>query len=202
MARYGKRTKVWVTPYTGSPIKYGFSSGVSDSVKATLGQNVISSGSDIVGLFFGLNSPKPARATGIDVETQGTDGTKSASSFVDVGSIAQAKAAGFTIGQGLFRQGGKTLAASAKCVKLNGNIVYAWMLPNSTAARLGANLAALGIRDIGSTDHPVWGASKEYKPQRVFFQDAQGKVSTFIDSDIDVAQLPDGFSTAGRRDVY
>lgn len=156
MSNRGSKRKVYVTPYQGTNLRYGFATNIDAAQSAQLGHTELN-GPNPAGYIFGANSPKPARAsrrfaTGI------------ISSFIDVGSIVAARAAGWSVGRGKRRGASSTTRSKTVYVTIDG-VKYAWQLPAATEASIGG-LATLGIQVATNTDDDlVFGASTP-KPDR------------------------------------
>jgi hypothetical protein len=141
---YGTRTLVWVTPFTGSTIKYGFYTNADSSTQTALGHNVILAAKP-TGLVLGANAPKPAKAT--RQRASGSD-----SSFCDVGAFTSAKAAGWKIRPGRIRIGSSSVKSKLVYVLHEGNKI-AWKMPQTLYSRITAgDRTALGILDGVAAD--------------------------------------------------
>lgn len=185
MGRYDEKRKVYVTPYQGSNLKYGFATNIDAAQSTQLGQTTLT-GANPAGFIFGANSPKPARAsrrfaTGI------------VSSFIDVGSIVTARAAGWSVGKGK-RRGASNSARSKTVYVTIGGIKYAWQLPADTEASIGG-LAALGIQVATNANTDLVFGATTPKPDRAQKTVVSGAntniISTFFDPSI---TLPAGWS--------
>jgi hypothetical protein len=195
------RTRVSVTPSTRSNFKYGFLSGADAGDQSTLGQNPVV-GALAAGVMFGVNSPKPAvmrkiKATGHSV-----------SSFVDAGSKTTAAAADWKIvkpAKARRGSGGRFTKLVYIKFKVGAgtsgvNVQYAWRMPITTYTAVGADLAALGIKDVSPTEDAfdlVYGSST--KPPKASKLTTTGVVSTFVDPD---ATLPAGWTLRGGEIDY
>lgn len=186
MGRYGARKLVYVTPYATAPIKYGFSTSIKEASQTALGQTGIETGALPAGLVFGANAPKPGRASK-------TLTTGSESSFYDISKAQELRADAWRLTFPTIRRGRKTRKSTCLVVTI-GVVEYAWLQNDETYAKIGADLAGLGI-EVGTIDNPdlVWGARfpKPPRAQKVFADNST--VSTFIDpSKLDA--LPPGWS--------
>jgi hypothetical protein len=196
MGKYDDRQLVFVTPFTGSPIKYGFMTNVDASVGTALGHTAVT-GAYPVGLVIGANAPKPPRATRIRA-------TGAESSFVDAESIAAARAAGWRIRPGKVRIGSS--GGKSKCVYVlhEGNKL-AWNMPNTLYSRITAgDRTALGILDAAANDEDlIFGVSYPRLPRVGYIAAGSAGtdlLSTFCDpSKLD--SLPTGWrSVRASRD--
>lgn len=187
--KYKDRELVYVTPYTGATLKYGFQTNADEGVKSVLGHTAIT-GDYPEGLVIGANTPKPPRAsreraTGVE------------SSFISAPSIAAARQAGWRIRPGKVRPGAN--GRRSKCVYVTaGSIKYAWMMPLTLYARITAgDKAALGIQDATPNDLDlVFGASYPRIPKvnfKAFGQDGTDTLSTFCDPQ-KLDSLPSGWA--------
>lgn len=190
MARTDSRRLVTVVPFNGSLIKYGFNTNLDASRGRELGHTDVTSTTQ--GFVFGANSPKPAKA-------RKSYAAGIASSYVNAGSIASARTAGWKIGKAKSRGGGSTARAKVVYVTVNG-VKYAWSLPNDTAQRIG-NISSLGIK-IAQTNEKnlVFGATRPIPPQARKVTGAGGSqtiISTYYDPTI---TLPGGWTKFGDTD--
>lgn len=189
---YDSREEVWVDPFSGSGIKYGFLTNVESARRTILGHNPVNRANPPTALVFGANRPKPGRASK-------KFGTENTSSFYDVGQASALRADGWSLSRAKIRRGGSSNLSTAYYVTIEG-IKYAWNMPNHTANRVGADLAGLGIQQATGNDRDlVWGASYP-KPPRAIAQVGNDRISTFVDpSRID--SLPDGWASSGSEEV-
>jgi hypothetical protein len=189
--RYDKRSLVWVMPYTGATVKYGFQTNMPLADGALLGHNDIE-GTYPAGLVIGANQPKPPRATKLKT-------TGSSSSYCGSNAVAAAKAQGWSVQPGRFKIGASS--ARSKCVKIvTGGISYAWNMPAETYANIpAAERTALGIADATNADEDlVFGASYPRMPRVFKIISSTGggfnRVSTFCDQ-TKLDSLPTGWQT-------
>lgn len=193
MARTDSKRIVYVTPFRGSSIKYGFATNIDQTQGNQLGHTDVSAGIP-TGYVFGANSPKPARASK-------RYATGTVSSFVDADQVAAARAQNWKIGTGRLRRGGSSGRSKTVYVTLGG-INYAWQMPDDTAARIGS-LASLGIREAtGAETDLVFGATTPKPPRAKKAIGGTGESQTIISTFYDPsASLPAGWSASGRIDV-
>ncbi|MFE4108566.1 hypothetical protein [Almyronema epifaneia] len=188
MSKYGKRRLVWVIPFNGSPVRYGFLTNIDQAQGTQLGQTAIG-GTVPQGYVFGANSPKPARAS--KAFASGT-----VSSFVNAGNIASARQQGWRVGKARLRRGGSRKKSSVVYVTLGG-VNYAWTMPNDTKTKIGGDLAALGIKTTtGQETNLVFGASNPTPPKAyktVGTGSSINLISTFYDPQ---RSLPAGWQAA------
>lgn len=193
MARYGARTEVYVTPFAGSQIKYGFLTNVKEASQTALGHVKVNRSQLPEGLVFGANAPKPGRASKFTA-------TGNESSFYDIKQAEALRAAGWRMSFPTIRRG--KVGRRSVCVYVTlGSINYAWMLNNETKASIGKDLDALGIK-LGKADDRdlVWGA-RFPKPPKGYKTGADNRtISTFIDPS-KVDNPPAGWSSSGREEV-
>jgi len=189
--KYASRELVWVNPFAGSTIKYGFLTNADAGVKGALG-HVEVTGAYPDGLVIGANAPKPPRASRL--RATGTE-----SSYCDADAVATARAAGWRVSPGKVRIGSSKKKSKTVYVTYTGGIKYAWNMPNDTYAKIGADLAALGIQLATSADEDlVFGARYPRVPRvikPIFGTDTVDNVSTFCDPQ-KLDSLPEGWSTA------
>lgn len=193
MARYGTRTEVYVTPFAGSAIKYGFLTNVKESSQTALGHIKINRTQLPVGLVFGANAPKPGRASKLTA-------TGSESSFYDITKADTLRVDNWRLSFPTIRRGKAGRRSTCVYVTL-GSINYAWMMNNETKNSIGKDLAALGIK-LGKADDRdlVWGA-RFPKPPKGFKTGADNRtISTFIDPG-KVDNPPAGWSSGGSEKV-
>jgi len=140
--------------------KYGFRT-VIDAAKGTiLGHQALEVTTPITGLIFKANHPKPKRASK-------TFATGTESSFIAPSAIAAAIAAGWNVTKA--KSNGRKSKSTFQVpvyVTVNG-VKYAWGMRKTQKAKLGANFATLGIKEVTGTEQDlVFGASFP-KPPRV-----------------------------------
>lgn len=185
MGRYDEKRKVYVTPYQGSNLNYGFATNIDAAQSSQLGHTDLT-GANPAGYIFGANSPKPARAS-----RRFASGV--VSSFIDVGSIVAARAAGWSVGKGKRRGASSTAKTKTVFVTILG-FKYAWQLPAETEASIGG-LAALGIQVATNADTDLVFGANSPKPDRAQKTVVNGSdvnvISTFFDPSI---TLPTGWS--------
>lgn len=170
--RRGNRILVYVD--LNAALKYGFltQESVHNSYGKALGQTKYVSAT---GVFWGANSPKPARAS-----KEFASGTTS--SFCSGKSAIRTalRADGWTISASKvtrgIKQAGKTRTVY---VPMPGGYKYAW---NLTSAEVAEATAELGVTlATGSETDLVFGSTP--KPPRAYKRTAAGQVSTFSDPD-------------------
>lgn len=196
MGKYDDRELVFVTPFTGSQLKYGFMTNVDANVKSALGHTAVT-GAYPVGLVIGANAPKPPRATRIRA-------TGAESSFVDAESVATARANGWRIRPGKVRIASSSAKSKVVYVTHEGNKL-AWAMPMTLYNRITAgDRTALGIVDAPSADEDlIFGVSYPRLPRVGYIAagtDGTDVLSTFCDpSKLD--SLPAGWrSVRASRD--
>ena len=175
MGVYDDRLKVFVEPFQGTPVKYGFASNVDANVATACGHQAIAD--DTAGLVFGANSPKPGRASRKRATGQ------SEGSFYDWAVYAALLADGWSASLPKRRRGGASARGQSVYVTING-IKYAWNMTNRQATRIGG-LDALGISVATANDTDlVFGANSPKPPvaRKVEVgQDGTDVISTFVD---------------------
>ncbi|MGG6293798.1 hypothetical protein ACQ4M4_05180 [Leptolyngbya sp. AN02str] len=182
---YDTRRPVFVTPYTGAAVKYGFLTNVVAAVSTACGHTAVDEANPPAGLVFGANSPKPGRAT-----RRRADGNDS--SYYSIGSASALRTAGYSLTRPRIRRGTAGNNSFPVYVTLGG-IKYAWRMPVHTYLSLGADRANLGIQDASASDNDlVWGA-RTPKPPRGYKVEADKVISTFIDPQ-KLDDLPAGWS--------
>jgi hypothetical protein len=140
---YGDRDLVYVNPFTGSTIKYGFMTNADVGTRTALGHTAVPA-TYPTGLVIGANAPKPPR--GKRMTAAGIE-----SSFCDPGSIGTARAAGWKISAGKLRNGASSSKSKTVYVTHEGNKL-AWRMPNFLHTNISGDLAGLGILAAASTD--------------------------------------------------
>jgi hypothetical protein len=173
--------------------KYGFRTTLNTSHSSVLGHQVLDATTPVMGLIFKANHPKPKRASK-------TFATGTNSSFIAPSAIAGAIAAGWDIVKA--KSNGRKSKSTFQIpvyVTING-VKYAWGMKKSQKAKLGANMAALGIKEVVGTEQDlVFGASFP-KPPRVQSVTVSGRgagatsvsSNTFYDPS---STIPDTFRT-------
>lgn len=194
--RYDSKDEVYVNPFQGSGINYGFLTNVNTERRGVLGHTAVDRANLPPAIVFGANAPKPGRAS-----RKFADGY--AASFYDIGQLSALRTAGWSLTRPFIRRARTSDLASTRYVTLGG-VKYAWMLNNTTAAKLGGDAAGLGIQVPTQNDRDlVWGASYPKPPRAVKTVDtgsSSDNVSTFADpsrSD----NLPQGWRIQGREFV-
>lgn len=193
MARYGARTEVYVVPYSGSTLKYGFLTSVKATTGTELGHTPVDRAALPVGLAFGVNAPKPGKATKLTP-------TGSESSFYDISKAGSLKADGWSTSFPIIRRG--KVGRKSVCVYVTlGSIKYAWMQNRETHAKIAADLAALGIELGTSDDRDLVFGARFPVPLRGYKLNADNTiVSTFIDPS-KADSLPPGWATSAKEYV-
>jgi hypothetical protein len=191
MSRTGPKRIVAVVPFQGSPIKFGFYTNIDQAQSQQLGQAPVNTFAN--GFILGANAPKPARA-----RKRFASGI--VSSFISAPNVASARGQGWSVGRGSYRAGGATPKGKAVYVTIGG-IKYGWVMPNSTAQRMGGSLAQLGIREGRSTDKDiVFGASYPKPPQASRSVASSGGTSTLTTFYDPTVTLPAGWRASGQQD--
>ncbi|WNZ24847.1 hypothetical protein HJG54_19670 [Leptolyngbya sp. NK1-12] len=193
---YESRREVWVTPFTGAGIKYGFLTNVSTAVGTACGHTAVDRANPPVGLVFGANAPKPGRAS--KRRADGIDST-----FYDISKVSTLRSGGYSLTAPTIRRGRATVASKAVYVDLNG-VKYAWRMPLVTYNKIADDRAVLGIEDADQNDRDlVWGARFPKPPKAaktIITGSSVDVISTFVDP-ASIDNLPAGWSTAGREKV-
>lgn len=191
--KYETREAVYVTPFTGSTIKYGFLTNTKEAEQTALGQTTIDFTAALpTGLCFGANAPKPGRASKVTA-------TQSVSSYYSIAKAGTLKADGWRLSRPFIRRGGITSKTVGVYVTLNG-IKYAWMMPTETYNKIESDLAGLGIELADANDKDlVWGASSPKPPKGSKVVDTN-IISTFVDP-TKANSLPTGWSLSGKEYV-
>lgn len=166
----GERRNVFVT--IGS-IKYGFKTSSRTKQHATtLGHQDAAAAN---GVIYGINSPKPNRATLISEKGLGR-----ISSFIDPGKEKEARKANWTITRtGGRRAIGESRTTIAVYVNTPFGWKYAWRMQKADFSSFGA---ILGIKKATAADADdlVWGANNP-KPPRASKLDNGSVNSSFIE---------------------
>lgn len=193
---YESRREVFVTPFTGAAIKYGFLTNVATAVGTACGHTAVNRASLPTGLVFGANAPKPGRAS--KRRADGIDST-----FYDIGSVSTLRTAGYALTSPTIRRGRPSVATKAVYVDLEG-VKYAWRMPLTTYNKIGADKSVLGIEDATQNDRDlVWGA-RYPKPPRAAKTIISGSSVDVVGSYVDPAaidSLPEGWTASGREKV-
>jgi hypothetical protein len=186
MGRYDDRRKVWVIPFNGSPIKYGFLTNIDTAQSQQLGHGNVT-GQALQGLVMGANSPKPARASR-------RFATGTVTSFINAGNVANALTQGWKLTKKAQVRRGSNTAKSQTCVVTLRGVSYAWQMPKETAQKIGS-LAALGIRLATPNDVDLVFGASEPKPPRATQTIGDDTISTFYDPS---TQLPAGWAAVAQ----
>ncbi|MBD2465779.1 hypothetical protein H6G89_32845 [Oscillatoria sp. FACHB-1407] len=194
--RYDSRDEVYVNPFQGSGINYGFLTNVNSERRGVLGHTAVDRSALPPAIVFGANAPKPGRAS-----RKFADGH--AASFYDIAQVAALRSAGWSLTRPFIRRARTSDLASTRFVTVGG-IKYAWQLNNTTATRIGGDLAGLGVQTPTQNDRDlVFGASYPKPPRAVRITDtgsSQDSVSTFADPSR-ADSLPAGWRIQGREFV-
>lgn len=158
---YANRRKVFVTPFAGQLIKYGFGTNIDVGDSSALGHGTVDAAAGVV--VFGCESPKPAKAKKVSTTTAAAG---SVTSFIDASKFAAMPAGWIIAARPRARaavSGGKTKAVF---VAFSG-YKYAWLMPTRLYTNIGTNRAGLGITDCVVDDYReyIWG-SNNFKPPR------------------------------------
>jgi hypothetical protein len=185
--RRGETVQVYVT-ILGS-LKYGFrtNKSIHDAYKTELGQTTYAGAA---GVFFGANSPKPAKAS--KEFASGTVG-----SFCSTDKISTLRAADWVVTRKNNIRGIKTSGKTRTVfVDMPGGYKYAW---NITAAEVSLS-TTLGFEAATGADASslIWGINYP-KPPRASKKENGSSVSTFIKPQASVidAAITAGFSVGG-----
>ncbi len=186
---YDTRRPVFVTPFTGSALKYGFLTNVVAAVGTACGHTAVDEGNPPVGLVFGANAPKPGRAS--RRRANGND-----SSYYDIASASALRTAGYSLTRPKIRRGTVGDNSFPVYVTLAG-IKYAWRMPVHTYLSVGGDRATLGIQDATASDNDLaWGV-RYPKPPRGYKIEETRTLSTFVDPQR-LDNLPSGWSAVDR----
>jgi hypothetical protein len=187
---YDAKISVWVTPYTGATMKYGFLTNVLASVRTDCGHNIVGDTTPTA-LVYGANAPKPGRASK-------RTATANQGSYYSIGQVSTLRADGYSLTRPTIRRGGAGASSTAVYVTMNG-IKYAWRIPTRLLNRISADASGLGIQIATSSDRDlVWGSKP--RPPRAYRTSGLDILSTYVDpSRID--SLPEGWSTSAREQV-
>ena len=134
--------------------KYGFRTTLEASKGTILGHQPLDASTPVTGLIFKANHPKPKRASK-------TFATGTNSSFIAPSAIAAAIAAGWDIVKA--KSNGRKSRSTFQIpvyVTVNG-VKYAWGMKKSQKAKLGANFATLGIKEVKEEAETAAEESKE-----------------------------------------
>jgi hypothetical protein len=138
---------------------YAFRTTCKEATSTALGHVAVTASTPVQGLIFKANAPKPKRAS--KVLATGTE-----SSFVAPASIAAAVAAGWNVVKA--KPNGRKAPSRFQVpvyVTING-VKYAWGMRRTQVAKLGSNLAAIGIKiATGAEVDLVFGASFPKPPR-------------------------------------
>jgi hypothetical protein len=190
------RDKVYVTPFTGAVIKYGFLTNTDSAERTALGQTAVGSAT-VAKLVFGANTPKPGRAS--------KGGTNS---YYSIEQRATLQGLKWNLSSPFLRPQRATTKTKAVFVEVDG-VKYAWKMPNATYAAIGADRANLGIQDCVATEKDYVTGTSYPRPQRarkiITIGEAPGTTeesySTFVDDDAVGTGLPAGWTiiSAGKQ---
>jgi len=198
--QYDSKRAVYVTPYTGATILYGFKTNCKATTSTACGHTDVDFAAIPAGLVFGANAPKPGRASKKDT-------AEHESSFYDPSVRAALIADGWSLSRGFSRRPTITELSVTVSVSTNsdgtttGPIKYAWNMPITKYNAIEAELTALGIDLPAAGDRDlVFGASAPNVP-RAEKEVAGRKYSTFV-APAKLDSLPAGWSPAGGSRVY
>ena len=195
------RDLVFVKPFNGATVSYGFNTNADAADRAVLG-HIAQENLSGVGVF-GANRPKPARMT-----KQKLGASASSSHFVDWQSIASAKAADWKISKQA--KAGPVVKTSIYSVlvgaKVNSSVDVCWSMSRRQFERIAANRTALGIREVtqATANKAVIGASKWYgiqEPKGAASRDALGLISVKYVEQSRLDNLPAGWVAASDNTV-
>lgn len=158
---YGSRTKVFVTPFVGQTIKYGFATNIDAGDRTALGQVEVDANAGVV--VFGCESPKPAKAKKVSTATAAAG---SVTSFIDAEKLAAMPAGWIVTRRATARAAASGGRTKAVFVAFSG-YKYAWLMPTRLYTNIGTNRTGLGIIDCAANDYReyIWG-SNNFKPPR------------------------------------
>jgi hypothetical protein len=174
---------VWVgmaAPYAN--IKYAFRTPNFSVTGAALGQTKLEATTPVQGLIFKANHPKPKKAAK-------SLAIKTVSSFVSANKEDDARKAGWDIIRARSNgRKGNTSRQVAVYVLISG-VKYGWGLPKTRWNNIKGSAAALGIKQLASTDDDVVFGASFPKPPRVSGSVSGGtgkntttaRISTFYD---------------------
>ncbi|MBW4653985.1 MAG: hypothetical protein KME20_13255 [Kaiparowitsia implicata GSE-PSE-MK54-09C] len=186
---YDRRRSVYVTPIRASVLKYGFLTNVTAAVGTACGHVAVDPENPPTGLAYGVNAPKPGRATRRRFD--GHDST-----WYDIGQASALRQAGYSLSRPRIRISGGGENSFPVYVTLAG-IKYAWRMPVHTYLAAGGDRAALGIQDATSGDRDlVWGADSP-KPPKGYKKEENRSISTFVDPQR-IDNLPPGWRAVDR----
>lgn len=193
---YESKREVFVVPFTGATLKYGFLTSVATAVGTACGHVAVDRANLPTGLVFGANAPKPGRAS--KRRADGVDST-----FYDVSKVSALRTAGYSLTAATIRRGRATVASKAVYVKLEG-IKYAWRMPLGTYTKIGEDRTVLGIEDADKNDKElIWGARYPKPPKAaktIITGSAVDVISTFVDPAA-MDTLPPGWTSSGREKI-
>ncbi len=181
-------------PYAGLKYCWRRPESVSDADGAVLGHQAVDVTTPVANLAFGVNYPKPRKATRVR-------STGYTSSFVAPSALVTATAAGWDISKAKSKgRKSNTSLQVVVYVTVNG-LKYAWGMSRRAWAKVKANAPKFGIREATDADTDLIFGAQFPKPPRVASSITSGrgdsakslKVTTFCDpSNLD--QIPRGFS--------
>lgn len=189
---YGDGRRVTVKALASSTWEYGFITKIDASEGTELGQTDLGSSTPLTPVFWGVNSPKPAKykkvATTYSVTSFGSAGSTIPNTWK---KIRKAK----------YRSGGGSSGTGKKVyVEFNGQ-KYAWNMNATVYEAIGADRAGLGITDCQSTQAAsrdyIWGTNGAgSKPPRAskYNSSSSSTVSSFYDAS---KPLPTGWVANG-----
>lgn len=138
---YGERRLVYVTPITGSLVRYGFKTSIDETESGTLGQTLFEIGTMVNGITFGARYPRPRKY-------KKQTATYSVTSFADIGTTApngykksgEAKIFPYTS-----RNSGRSRLVFTNAASGESNLKYAWYMPEYQYTQVSGALDGLGI---------------------------------------------------------
>ncbi|KST64076.1 hypothetical protein [Mastigocoleus testarum] len=193
MARnYRSRDPVYVVTSSGTGnFNYGFNTGLKTDKRSNFGQTAIDFNSVPDKTAFGVNSPKPARAS--KKETSGYE-----SSWCSDDKIASLKASGYKVIPGRRRFGGNSALSQTLYVTIQG-IKYAWISPLLPSFVPATDLAELGVKQASAGDKDLIFGASQPKPSRFKKDFTQGETSGSFSIFIDPAQEDNAIAKGWTR---
>lgn len=198
--QYDSLRAVAVQPYQASPILYGFKTNVKAATSTACGHSDVSQAPLPANLVFGVNNPKPGRASRLN-------GDEYDSSFFDYTVYQALKADGWRTSKPYSKYPRSTTRSVAVYISINsagnasGPIKYAWNMQRTLFTAISAELEALGIENPGAGDLDlVFGCNSPVPPRATKVVGAN-TYTTFV-SPARIDNLPAGWAAGGSSKLY
>lgn len=202
--QYDKTRPVYVQPYNGSPILYGFKTNCKAATSTACGHTDVDYVSLPQNIVFGARAPKPGRASRLN-------GDEYESSYYFYANFAALKTDGWATTRPFVRRPSTSSRSVTVAVSTNsdgnatGPIKYAWNMPIGLFTKINDELAGLGIELPDATaTNLVFGANSPRPPRASKTVTGAGGtdiLTTFV-APAKFNELPAGWAPAGGSRQY